>query len=133
MGCFFAFFFLMIRRPPRSTLFPYTTLFRSEAVLDRVGQEASKPLLSVVMSADGTTRRGFGYPESAARALGLAAQRAAWLRRPAGTIPELDADAARGRAVVAAANDGWVEAEAAHELLDAYGMRLVVERVAAVT
>ena len=26
----FAFFFLMIRRPPRSTLFPYTTLFRSE-------------------------------------------------------------------------------------------------------
>src|SRR2546430_10056053 len=32
------FFFLMIRRPPRSTLFPYTTLFRSahaEDVLDR--------------------------------------------------------------------------------------------------
>src|SRR3712207_8874362 len=26
----FVFFFLMIRRPPRSTLFPYTTLFRSE-------------------------------------------------------------------------------------------------------
>src|SRR3984885_1549941 len=28
-SCFFVFFFLMIRRPPRSTLFPYTTLFRS--------------------------------------------------------------------------------------------------------
>src|SRR5688572_31816924 len=27
--CLFIFFFLMIRRPPRSTLFPYTTLFRS--------------------------------------------------------------------------------------------------------
>src|SRR2546421_5924136 len=27
LSCFF--FFLMIRRPPRSTLFPYTTLFRS--------------------------------------------------------------------------------------------------------
>src|ERR1039457_2274021 len=26
---FWIFFFLMIRRPPRSTLFPYTTLFRS--------------------------------------------------------------------------------------------------------
>src|SRR2546429_9895927 len=26
---YFLFFFLMIRRPPRSTLFPYTTLFRS--------------------------------------------------------------------------------------------------------
>src|SRR2546430_6094268 len=37
----FFFFFLMIRRPPRSTLFPYTTLFRSrprrrEEVLRRV-------------------------------------------------------------------------------------------------
>src|SRR5688572_31262717 len=28
----FCFFFLMIRRPPRSTLFPYTTLFRSSRV-----------------------------------------------------------------------------------------------------
>src|SRR5256885_17218184 len=31
-ACFYGvlfFFFLMIRRPPRSTLFPYTTLFRS--------------------------------------------------------------------------------------------------------
>src|SRR5690348_18356548 len=28
----FLFFFLMIRRPPRSTLFPYTTLFRSRFV-----------------------------------------------------------------------------------------------------
>src|SRR2546425_9601842 len=28
----FCFFFLMIRRPPRSTLFPYTTLFRSRQV-----------------------------------------------------------------------------------------------------
>src|SRR3712207_7262476 len=31
MICFmYIFFFLMIRRPPRSTLFPYTTLFRSQ-------------------------------------------------------------------------------------------------------
>src|SRR6202020_3311209 len=29
--CLCLFFFLMIRRPPRSTLFPYTTLFRSRA------------------------------------------------------------------------------------------------------
>src|SRR6267142_7209161 len=29
LGFFLIFFFLMIRRPPRSTLFPYTTLFRS--------------------------------------------------------------------------------------------------------
>src|SRR2546426_5924195 len=32
MECvYYIFFFLMIRRPPRSTLFPYTTLFRSRA------------------------------------------------------------------------------------------------------
>src|SRR3712207_6861774 len=33
------FFFLMIRRPPRSTLFPYTTLFRSISALE--GQAAN--------------------------------------------------------------------------------------------
>src|SRR5215213_10759246 len=31
------FFFLMIRRPPRSTLFPYTTLFRSRSCAARLG------------------------------------------------------------------------------------------------
>src|SRR2546427_1040827 len=31
------FFFLMIRRPPRSTLFPYTTLFRSHFPRDDLG------------------------------------------------------------------------------------------------
>src|SRR2546422_6524294 len=31
-----SFFFLMIRRPPRSTLFPYTTLFRSEVKARRL-------------------------------------------------------------------------------------------------
>src|ERR1017187_10915839 len=35
------FFFLMIRRPPRSTLFPYTTLFRSGG---RAEQDAVVPL-----------------------------------------------------------------------------------------
>src|SRR2546423_15100217 len=32
LSCHLSFFFLMIRRPPRSTLFPYTTLFRSSTV-----------------------------------------------------------------------------------------------------
>src|SRR5258707_6403752 len=35
----FFFFFLMIRRPPRSTLFPYTTLFRSPS--DRPARSAA--------------------------------------------------------------------------------------------
>src|SRR2546429_8301362 len=34
----FYFFFLMIRRPPRSTLFPYTTLFRSEIMRQMLTQ-----------------------------------------------------------------------------------------------
>src|SRR3712207_9028429 len=33
------FFFLMIRRPPRSTLFPYTTLFRSPAAKAQAAAE----------------------------------------------------------------------------------------------
>src|SRR5574340_1843206 len=45
----FPFFFLMIRRPPRSTLFPYTTLFRSvkrsqtERITVKI-DKSSKPL-----------------------------------------------------------------------------------------
>src|SRR6267154_5740120 len=48
------FFFLMIRRPPRSTLFPYTTLFRSRRRLfdqpfrQRLGQCGDGELLLVV-------------------------------------------------------------------------------------
>src|SRR3712207_8801805 len=41
------FFFLMIRRPPRSTLFPYTTLFRSEphrpGVLEEPADDRAHP------------------------------------------------------------------------------------------
>src|SRR5947209_12617129 len=35
--CSMSFFFLLIRRPPRSTLFPYTTLFRSCNCREGVG------------------------------------------------------------------------------------------------
>src|SRR3712207_6863072 len=38
--CSIVFFFLMIRRPPRSTLFPYTTLFRSRAAAGAAYAEA---------------------------------------------------------------------------------------------
>src|SRR3712207_7509129 len=37
------FFFLMIRRPPRSTLFPYTTLFRSVVRPERRGGRGVRP------------------------------------------------------------------------------------------
>src|SRR3989442_5794946 len=44
------FFFLMIRRPPRSTLFPYTTLFRSRQVCDLYGDKASAAITSGIHS-----------------------------------------------------------------------------------
>src|SRR3712207_7002584 len=40
------FFFLMIRRPPRSTLFPYTTLFRSTALATGALVAASAPAMA---------------------------------------------------------------------------------------
>src|SRR5437867_7510020 len=40
---FYSFFFLMIRRPPRSTLFPYTTLFRSSREYTGVLATAPQP------------------------------------------------------------------------------------------
>src|SRR2546427_10719042 len=45
------FFFLMIRRPPRSTLFPYTTLFRSSC-----GSQASAACSSASSSCSGHAR-----------------------------------------------------------------------------
>src|SRR3712207_8860983 len=44
-------FFLMIRRPPRSTLFPYTTLFRSQPVEQLIKQ--SRFVSQVVLVGDG--------------------------------------------------------------------------------
>src|SRR2546427_2131191 len=41
---FLFFFFLMIRRPPRSTLFPYTTLFRSHNLSSGAGEIEYAPL-----------------------------------------------------------------------------------------
>src|SRR2546430_11947379 len=40
------FFFLMIRRPPRSTLFPYTTLFRSR-VPEALARQAALALVAI--------------------------------------------------------------------------------------
>src|SRR5438034_4479546 len=50
----FFFFFLMIRRPPRSTLFPYTTLFRSPWVQRQGGFLESRPRGSAVRDVEPT-------------------------------------------------------------------------------
>src|SRR3712207_7245297 len=49
----------MIRRPPRSTLFPYTTLFRSQVGFARLGWPADMP--AFVTGGGGELGRAFYY------------------------------------------------------------------------
>jgi acetate---CoA ligase (ADP-forming) len=102
-----------------------------------------KPVLGVFVTHEGTPaallrepRRvaAFPYPESAARALGRAVERAEWLRAPAGRVPELDGiDEAAARGVVAralaGAADAWLDPGDVRELLGAYGIPVVPELV----
>jgi acetate---CoA ligase (ADP-forming) len=103
---------------------------------------ADKPVLAVLVSAEGTPEalRGadrittFGFPESAARALALAAERAEWLRAAAGTVPSPSGiDRTTARAVVDAAlavsESQWLPPAETRRLLDAYGIPLVGERI----
>src|SRR5256885_16402786 len=62
------FFFLMIRRPPRSTLFPYTTLFRSRQ------RRLSRRALRAIPSRPGERRRALAEVFRAARARGRRAR-----------------------------------------------------------
>ena len=78
----------------------------------------------------------FDFPESAARALGHAVDRAEWLRRPAVDSPELEGiDRPAAQALVAevlsSSNDAWLNASQVRRLFQAYGIPLVPERVAA--
>ena len=118
----------------------------ARAIEGAVGDaRTEKPVLAVVMSSDGIPRafRGsaatvaaFSYPESAARALGRAAARAEWLRRPQGSVPVLDGiDRPAAAAIVAGALEGgaddvWLSAGETRQLLQHYGVPLVPERVA---
>jgi acyl-CoA synthetase (NDP forming) len=108
----------------------------------RASAGAEKPVLAAVMDAHGIPSilvdsgvAAFTYPESAARALGRAAARAEWLRRPVGVVPRLeDVDRSAARSVVDAAlsraPDRWLEYDEARALLVAYGIPVVEERVA---
>src|SRR5437667_8742178 len=56
-------FFLMIRRPPRSTLFPYTTLFRSSVDFDRARMRGgSAHLRADALGEDFVGHLAFGHP-----------------------------------------------------------------------
>jgi acetate---CoA ligase (ADP-forming) len=110
----------------------------AEAVVRAVAAGEEKPVLAVMISEGGIPapllaepRRvaAFFDPESAAGALGLAARRAAWLRRPAGNIRRpsgIDRTGAEG----AFSGEGWLEPDAVRTLLEAYGIPVVPERPA---
>src|SRR3989440_12132552 len=73
---FYLFFFLMIRRPPRSTLFPYTTLFRSPVVVGLTAD--ARDLLPVVRGAKALVVADHvaqPHPETAAQPAGEAERR----------------------------------------------------------
>jgi acetyl coenzyme A synthetase (ADP forming)-like protein len=108
--------------------------------IERVLEEdkPSKPIVPVFAGSParvfGSLEVSFNFPESAANALGHAARRGQWLRRPLGTVPELDnIDFEAGAAVIETAlargDDGWLEADEIEKLLGAYGIPFVKQRV----
>jgi acyl-CoA synthetase (NDP forming) len=95
----------------------------------------AKPVLACVISADRTPAQllsgivaPFSYPESAALALGRAAERAEWLRRPQGLVPKLGVDRRTARKLVEDSSEGWLDPDRTRRLLWAYGLPLVAER-----
>jgi acetyl coenzyme A synthetase (ADP forming)-like protein len=102
---------------------------------------ADKPVLVSIISSGGTPDSllaapvaSFAYPESAARALGRAAERSEWLRAPQGRVPELGGiDPSRALSIVREAGDRWLTADETRSLLDAYGVPVVPELAAATT
>jgi acetate---CoA ligase (ADP-forming) len=108
------------------------------AVARAVDKAAEKPVLVSIISGGGTPESllsapvaSFAYPESAARALGRAAARAEWLRRPQGRVPTLEGiDAKRASSIAREAGDRWLSAAEARALLESYGVPVVQERTA---
>ncbi|MFJ4327424.1 GNAT family N-acetyltransferase [Streptomyces tricolor] len=94
-------------------------------VVVRLGQDLPVELLP---AAESGTIPSYADPQAAARALAHAARRAAWLARPAGTVPDLDGvEAERARTVVedhlaAHPGGGWLGPRACADLLACYGI-----------
>jgi acyl-CoA synthetase (NDP forming) len=106
--------------------------------------QPGKPVLAAILAAAGapaTLRSAanipsFSYPEAAAKALGRAVEHGEWLRRSAGTVPQLDdIDTNAAAAIVAEAlvhaDEAWLDPAATRRLLAAYGIPLVGELLGA--
>ncbi|MGW5613035.1 bifunctional acetate--CoA ligase family protein/GNAT family N-acetyltransferase [Streptomyces sp. NPDC003877] len=102
------------------------------------GRRPVKPVIAVrpeqglpvrlLPAADGGAVPSYAEPQAAARALAHAVRRAAWLARPAGTVPVLDGvETRRARAVVtdhlaAHPDGGWLDPRTCADLLACYGI-----------
>ncbi|WP_367325316.1 GNAT family N-acetyltransferase [Streptomyces sp. HUAS ZL42] len=105
--------------------------------LTRGSAQRPKPVVAVrleqalpveLLTATGGAVPSYAEPQAAARALAHAARRAAWLARPAGTVPALDGvDTDRAHSVVETylekhPDGGWLDPKVCAELLDCYGI-----------
>lgn len=100
---------------------------RRERPVAVVRLEQDLPVKLLPARAGGTVP-SYAEPGAAARALAHAARRAAWLHRPAGTVPELaEVDTARAHVVAetylaAHPDGGWLDPRTCAELLACYGI-----------
>jgi acyl-CoA synthetase (NDP forming) len=104
---------------------------------------SAKPVVACFVGAHGipdalrgaTVIPSYTFPEAAARAMGHAAARAAWLRRPAGEIPvfaDINQGAARAIVDAALAREArpWLTADEVREVLGAYAISTPQGRIA---
>lgn len=105
------------------------------AIAESVNPSIQKPVLACFVDAEGVPRilreqagiPCYTFPEAAARALGHAAMRAEWLRRPVGEIPtfgDIDADSARAAVNSALGRDEnpWLTQDELARVLATYGI-----------
>ncbi len=118
------------------------------AIVVAAGRAGPKPVVACLLDRSGKLDQPpesegarsvptFAFPEGAARALGRAADHAAWCRRPEGVVPALDGiDTARARGLVEGHLARYPEGErlgpgAAEELLECFGIPVVQTRTVA--
>src|SRR5256885_8008421 len=83
-----SFFFLMIRRPPRSTLFPYTTLFRSPSPCERTATSACERASSYVFG-KGSRSASAGFDASVPSAYSRSEEHTSELQSPCNLVCRL--------------------------------------------
>jgi acetyl coenzyme A synthetase (ADP forming)-like protein len=118
----------------------------ARAIATAAAQAGERPIIACFLGQEGIpeplqdTANGrpvpsFAFPESAAQALGRAADLADWRRRPSGTIPSLaNIDIDEGRAIArsflrASGDEAWLPAADTSRLCAAFGIAVVETRV----